>query len=360
MESTSKTGRVAPQIPNLMIAPMVGISHVAFREWARLFLPEEIPVWVFTEMLSSRRVPSQNLQFSKHLQITDDERNGWPWIPQLLINEKRFVKPSIEKLCALGPSGIDINMGCPVKHTLKHNWGVRLMGDPDYAASVVRWCRSEYDGPLSVKMRLIRTKESTKDYMHRFLTSLREAGADWVTIHARFKENKHAGKAEWQLLQDIRQRIEMPVVANGAVSDTADLNFLLDELELDGVMLARVVLAKPWIFWAYFSDKFPDKTFGIKAKNLGFTLPKSSHDKGTFYLNALVAFAQSVENWFELDKERMERLLFFVTMSHKWFDFGHAFWKGLKSKHSWHDYKEYLRAYAAKEPLSLLKTSPIQ
>ncbi len=339
---------------------MVGISHVAFREWVRLFLPEDYPVWVFTEMLSSRRVPSQNLKFSNHLQITAQEREGAPWVPQLLINEERFVRPSIEKLASLSPQGIDINMGCPVKHTLRHNWGVRLMGDPDYAAKVVKWCRKEYKGPLSVKMRLIRTEQSTSDYMYGFIQKLKEAGADWVTIHARYKENKHAGKAEWNLLKGIRESIGMPLAANGAVSTKEDIIFLLDKLNLDAVMLARVVMAKPWLCWSFFSEHKSLDTVHVKAEEHGFSLPDTPQEKGTFYLKAVCFFADSLEKWFASDKERMEKLLFFVTMSHKWFDFGHSYWKGLKSKHTWQDYKEYLKSYASKEPLSLLQRSPIQ
>jgi len=343
-----------------MVAPMVGISHVAFRDWIRLFIPEETPVWVFTEMLSSRRVPSQNIELSNHLKITPDERSGAPWVPQLLINEERFVRPSIDKLVELGPSGLDINMGCPVKHTLKHNWGVRLMGDADYAAKVVAWCRSAYDGPLSVKMRLIRTEQSTSSYMHAFIAKLREAGADWVTVHARYRENKHAGKAEWELLREIHQAIQMPLAANGAVSTTGDIDFLIDELGLDSVMLARGVLAKPWLLWSYFASKSASDAPQVKASELGFSLPVTPREKGTFYLKAICLLADSIERWFEDEKARKERLLFFVTMSHKWFDFGHSFWKGLKSKHSWHEAKDYLHAYAAKAPLELLKTSPIQ
>ena len=344
----------------LMIAPMVGISHVAFREWIRFFLPTDIPVWVFTEMLSSRRVPSQNIELTSRLKITEQERQGATWLPQLLVNEKRFIKPSIEKLKSLGPVGLDINMGCPVKRTLKHNWGVRLMGDPDYAAEVVSWCRENYEGPLSVKMRLIRTEESTFEYMQNFIAKLSDAGADWVTVHARYKENRHAGKAEWGLLKEIKGATGVPLVANGGVSSVEDIRYLLQEMQMDGVMLARAALAKPWLVWQYLQEQNPDETLLVPAADLGFSLPNSAHEQGTFYLKALLLFADSMEKYFDEDRVRMERLLFFVTMSQKWFDFGHSFWKGLKSRHTWNDYKEYLAEYAGRAPLSLLQKSPIQ
>jgi tRNA-dihydrouridine synthase len=341
---------------------MVGISHVAFREWIRLFLPAEYPVWVFTEMLSSRRVPSQNVELTSRLKITEQERQGAAWLPQLLVNEKRFIKPSIEKLEQLSPVGLDINMGCPVKRTLKHNWGVRLMGDPDYAADVVSWCRESYQGPLSVKMRLIRTQESTFDYMQEFISRLSDAGADWVTVHARYKENRHAGKAEWGLLRDIKGATGVPVVANGGVSSVEDVHYLLHEMNMDGVMLARAALAKPWLVWQYFhsQNQNPDQAITVPAQELGFELPKSAQEQGTFYLKALLLFADSMEKYFDEDRVRMERLLFFVTMSQKWFDFGHSFWKGLKSRHSWAEYKAYLAEYTSREPLSILQKSPIQ
>ena len=98
---------------------MVGLTHVAFRQLIRSYVPSGLEVLLFTEMLSSRRLPSERLDDVESLKCAPNETN---LIPQLLGNEEKFIEPSIKRLMAKSPWGIDINMGCPTSHTLKHNW----------------------------------------------------------------------------------------------------------------------------------------------------------------------------------------------------------------------------------------------
>src|SRR5206468_3231088 len=99
---------------------------------------------------STRRIPNERLATTNELRSAPGERF---FVPQLLGNEERFIAPSINRLMQLNPWGFDINMGCPVSHSLKHNWGVRLMGDIPYAASVVRMVKRHSPLPVSVKLR---------------------------------------------------------------------------------------------------------------------------------------------------------------------------------------------------------------
>ena len=133
-----------------LAAPMVGLTHVAFRRLVRFYTPLNCEVPLFSEMLSTRRIPGEKLQSTNELKTSVDDTN---LIFQLLGNEERYIAPSIEKLHAAGPKGFDINMGCPVSHTLRHNWGVRLMGDKGYAAEVVQMCKRHSKVPVSVKLR---------------------------------------------------------------------------------------------------------------------------------------------------------------------------------------------------------------
>src|SRR4029077_12734587 len=102
-----------------------------------------------TEMLSSRRLPSERVGSTPQTLCAEGEID---LVPQLLANEERFIRESLRKLAAIAPAGIDINMGCPVKQALSHNWGVALMGDIGYASGVVAAARRCTDLPLSVKM----------------------------------------------------------------------------------------------------------------------------------------------------------------------------------------------------------------
>src|SRR6185436_11566160 len=123
----------------ILVAPMVGISHVAFRALVRSYLPAGCSTLLFTEMLSSRRLPSERVGSTPLTYVMEEGEADL--VPQLLANEERFISESVRKLEAITPAGIDINMGCPVKQALSHNWGVALMGDIGYASGVVSMAR---------------------------------------------------------------------------------------------------------------------------------------------------------------------------------------------------------------------------
>jgi tRNA-dihydrouridine synthase len=129
---------------------MAGLSHVAFRQVVRSYLPAGASTLLFTEMLSTRLLPGEDVGETPQTQVAPGEED---LIPQLLGNDERLIAQSLEKLNAIRPAGIDINMGCPVSKVLKHNWGVALMGDIGYAEKVVRETRRSTQLPLSVKMR---------------------------------------------------------------------------------------------------------------------------------------------------------------------------------------------------------------
>ncbi|UXR65007.1 tRNA-dihydrouridine synthase family protein [Bdellovibrio bacteriovorus] len=141
----------------LCLAPMVGLTHVALREVMREYLPSDAyTIWP-TEMLNSRRVPGENLETTPETMRSPDE-NGL--VPQILGNEEGPIAESVKRLIEWGAEAIDINMGCPVQKALKHNYGVALMGDPTYAAEVVRMTVKNSTVPVSVKLRAVgSTKE---------------------------------------------------------------------------------------------------------------------------------------------------------------------------------------------------------
>src|SRR5215475_13626643 len=122
----------------VVFAPMAGLSHVAFRQVVRSYLQAGVSTLLFTEMLSTRLLPDEDVGQTPQTQVAPGEED---LVPQLLGNDERLIAQSLERLTAIHPAGIDINMGCPVSKVLKHNWGVALMGDIGYAERVVRQTR---------------------------------------------------------------------------------------------------------------------------------------------------------------------------------------------------------------------------
>ena len=300
----------------VLLAPMVGLSHVAFRALVRTYLPAGASTLLFTEMLSSRRLPSERVGATPQTYVLEGEID---LIPQLLANEERFIRDSLRKLEAIRPAGIDINMGCPVKKALAHNWGVALMGDIDYAARVVAVTRRCTDLPLSVKMRS--GLSQNLPYLLDFVRAMESSGADWITLHPRLQSQGRRGRADWEAIARARDVVRIPVVGNGDVQTAEDVLRMGAETGCDGVMVARAATARPWIFWQV------GESLGLPPPpgREGQRAPRTPGEEGAEYRRALLFFVDQLEKWF-VPAEALKRLRFHVAWSHKWLPFGHHLW----------------------------------
>lgn len=330
-----------------LIAPMVGLSHVAFRELIRAYTPQEMMPLIFTEMLSSRRLPSERLGQAENLFVSENEQG---LIPQILGNEERFIQPSLEKLLELRPWGIDINMGCPKKKNLTHNWGVLLLGDKDYAAEVVRITKKHSSVPVSVKLRAGLGENIDTDYLDRFTEALEDAGADWLTVHCRSSEQKHHGKANWNVLSQLTKKRSIPVVANGDIQTAEDAVSLIEDFGVDGAMVARAATARPWILWQIAFK------YGSKSIARGRALPKpplTPEEEGAEYFVALKRFAFLLQRYFGETQASLQRLKFYIGVSSPWLPFGHHFWKTVYSSSHFQEALERIDKYAEENPQPL-------
>lgn len=234
---------------------MVGLTHYAIRQAASEFLPTGARALWPTEMLSSKRLPPQTANFVPEI-FFYDVANGL--CPQLLANEEQYIIPSVRKLESWGAVAIDINMGCPVKKALKHNYGVALMGDPAYAAEVVRTTVRAATVPVSVKLRAgfdgantsagqVRGETSFEDLCN-FIDGLFLAGASWITIHPRSVEQKRRGNADWNLIRRLKDIWpSRMIIGNGDVQCFDDIQRMFEETGCDRVMVGRALVAKPWL-----------------------------------------------------------------------------------------------------------------
>jgi tRNA-dihydrouridine synthase len=302
----------------VFVAPMVGLSHVALRQLVREFTPAGLDTLLFTEMLSSLRLPSERPGSVDELRISPDDEGRL--IPQLLGNEEWYIERSLRRLESMKPWGVDINMGCPVKHSLRHNWGVRLLGDPDYAAQVVATTCQHTNRPVSVKLRCGR-QQLDLVYMREFTRALQDAGAGWLTIHARSQAQKHRGDANWGAVAELRSDLNVPVVVNGDVQCLTDVETILNRYAIDGVMIGRAITARPWLLWqigeALGYTAAPARFAGHKA-------PRTPEDEGRLYLLALARYIELLQEYFPNPAARWKRFKFYLLQSHKWLFYGHA------------------------------------
>jgi nifR3 family TIM-barrel protein len=297
----------------IVFAPMAGLSHVAFRQVVRSYLPAGVSTLLFTEMLSTRLLPGEDVGQTPQTQIAPGEDD---LIPQLLGNDGRLIAQSLEKLQAIRPAGIDINMGCPVSKVLKHNWGVALMGDIGYAEKVVRETRRLTTLPLSVKMRTGLTDDP--EYLVDFARMLQEAGANWITLHPRIQAHHRKGSANWSYIARVREAVRIPVVGNGDIQESDDVLRMHAATGCDGVMIARASTARPWIFWQV------GESLGLPppAGREGERAPRTPTEEGREYCRALNVFCDELEQRFLLEQQ-LTRLRLFLAWGHKWLFFGH-------------------------------------
>ena len=306
----------------LTLAPMVGLSHVALRRLILDYMPRNASTHWPTEMLNSRRVPGENLKTTPET-LRDDQENNL--VPQILGNEEVPIQKSVERLIhEWGASGIDINMGCPVQKALKHNYGVSLMGDVDYAARVVSITKKISSVPVSVKLRAVGSSQTVPELI-KFVATLVDAGADWITLHPRTAAQKRRGQSDWSQITELKKNCAVPIIGNGDIQTVDDVVEMLNQTGCDKVMAGRALAAKPWMMWQL-GEKLgfenPEAFLLRKA-------PQSMEEEGAEYGRALLKYIDYCEHYFMTvagasESITLRKINYYVRITHVWLEFGHA------------------------------------
>jgi tRNA-dihydrouridine synthase B len=320
-----------------LLAPMVGLSHVAFRKTLSEYIsPETNALWA-TEMLNSRRLPNQRVGETNETLSYENEHNLYP---QVLGNDDDYIRQSISILENWGARAIDINMGCPVRKALQHNYGVSLMGDIDYAARIVKVASQSATVPVSVKLRAGHQKD--EKYLLNFCQALIDNGASWLTLHPRLASEQRKGKADWSQIKLLKENFEVPIIGNGDIQCLEDIEKMLEETNCDAVMIGRALTAKPWLL-SYVSNQFCHTKFPI---------PSDKHDEAKAYGKFLIRF---IENCFEFysEKDALKRIRFMVSVGHVWLNFGHSLLKIVHKKSSYNELVDTISKYFENDSLRI-------
>jgi tRNA-dihydrouridine synthase len=315
----------------LCLAPMVGLSHVALRLTVREYIPQGAKTIWPTEMLNSRRLPQENFATNPHTLRGPQETE---LVPQILGNEEKAISESVKKLIyEWGAEGIDINMGCPVQKALRHNYGVALMGDPEYAARIVEMTVKNSTVPVSVKLRAApqpgKDSESLNTsgnysgndfgYLHNFVQRLKEAGASWVCLHPRTAAQKRRGVADWSQITKLREAVDLPLIGNGDVQTAEDALHMLQETGCDMAMAGRALAARPWMMWQ-FGEMLG---FAPPVGREGQRAPQGPLEEGAEYGKALLALIEHCAQYFTEDMA-LRKIRFHVRTTEVWLDFGQS------------------------------------
>ncbi len=220
----------------IILAPMAGVSDVGFRALASSFGADA----TVTEMLSARAM-AHNPKKTEYMTLTTDEEKII--IAQIFGHEEDYMQMAVKSPLLSKFQVFDINMGCPAPKIVKNGEGVALMNNLPLASKIISTCKNATDKPLSVKFR---KGNKTENYLE-FGRMCEESGADYVTFHARTAGQGYSGHADYDAIATLKSKLKIPVIGNG---DVVDLNSFkeMKSTGVDGVMVGRGAMGKPWIF----------------------------------------------------------------------------------------------------------------
>ncbi|MEE1169213.1 MAG: tRNA dihydrouridine synthase DusB [Anaerovoracaceae bacterium] len=231
-----------------LAAPLAGVTDAPARSLASMMGA----ALTFSEMVSGKGLMYNNRNTEDLLYIRPEEDNV---AYQIFGCEPDVMEWTAKALAGRDNCILDINMGCPVPKIVKNGEGSALMKDPVLAGRIVSAvCRGASAGaeeqrkikPVTVKMRAGWDDDSRN--AAEVALACEEGGASAVTIHGRTRMQYYSGKADWDIIRQVKSEIGIPVIGNGDIFTAEDAVRMLDETGCDAVMIARGAMGNPWIF----------------------------------------------------------------------------------------------------------------
>lgn len=236
---TFKIGNI--EIKNqVVLAPMAGISNTSYRK----IIKEMGAGLIYAEMVSDKAICYGNDKTFDLLKMTDFER---PIAQQIFGSDKdSFVKAAKRIEQMMHPDIIDINMGCPVpKVALRNQAGSALLKDAKKVYEIVSAVANAVSVPVTVKIRSGWDEKSINAV--EIAKTCEKAGAKAIAIHARTRSQGYSGKADWNIIKQVKEAVSIPVIGNGDVTSCYKAKQMLEETGCDAVMIGRGVLGNPWL-----------------------------------------------------------------------------------------------------------------
>ena len=246
-----------------VLAPMAGVTDLPFR----LLCREQGVGLLCMEMVSAKAIQYNNKNTKALLEIHPEEP---PVSLQLFGSEPDVISEIAKQIEELPFSILDINMGCPVPKIVKNGEGSALMKNPKLVHEIVSKTVKAIEKPVTVKIRkgfddsCINAVEIAK--------IIEDAGAAAVAVHGRTREQFYSGKADWDIIRQVKEAVSIPVIGNGDVVSGESAIAMMKQTGCDGVMIGRGAQGNPWIFSELIeyerTGKMPERPSLEEIKNM--------------------------------------------------------------------------------------------
>ncbi len=225
---------------NVVLAPMAGVTDITYRT-----ICKEMGVGlVYTEMVSAKGLYYNDIKTKRlmkineknrpvSLQIFGDDPDIMAYVVENFINERQDIDI------------IDINMGCPTPKIVKNGDGCALMKNPKLAGEIIYKIKKVSNKPVTAKIRAGWDSKSINAV--EVAEVLEFNGVDSIAVHGRTREQFYTGKADYNIIKEVKEKVKIPVIGNGDIFTPEDAVKMINDTNCDGVMVGRGILGNPWL-----------------------------------------------------------------------------------------------------------------
>ena len=224
---------------NVFMAPMAGVTDKPYRT----ICMEMGCGLVYSEMVSAKGLFYNSANTEK---LMDCESGCGPYAIQLFGSEPEIMAGMAKKIEDMPFDIIDVNMGCPAPKIVKNGDGSALMKNVSLASEIISAMVQSQKKPVTVKFRKGFDEETINAV--EFAKAMEKAGAAAVAVHGRTREQYYSGKADWDIIKEVKKAVNIPVIGNGDITSPQTAKAMFDYTDCDAIMIGRASEGNPWIF----------------------------------------------------------------------------------------------------------------